>query len=152
MKNSIATSAICVLLVLPATAQKVNDVDAIKAVIERETQAYFGIDYKTWMESWVHSPSAFWSYADSTAIIDHEGWKAIEIGFTDYFVTSKPQNTMVERNWQEVKVYGNGAYARFKQYVITDGVRGPEQVEIRILEKDKTNNWKILLVGVLKKS
>lgn len=152
MKKSIVTIAICLLLVLAADAQKVNDIAAIKAVIERETRAYFGIDYKTWMESWVHSPSAFWSYADSSGITNHAGWKAIEIGFTDYFVTSKPTDTQIERTWEDVKVYGNGAYARFKQYVITNGVRGPEQVEIRILEKDKTNNWKILLVGVLKKS
>src|SRR5688572_22830683 len=116
MKKSIATTTICLLLVLAVWAQKVNDVDAIKAVIERETKAYFGIDYKTWMESWVHSPAAFWSYADSSGITNHEGWKAIEIGFTDYFVTSKPNNsTQIERAWQEVKVYGNGAYARFKQ-------------------------------------
>jgi hypothetical protein len=137
-----------------ANAQKVNDVEAIKALIERETKAYFNIDYKTWMESWVHSPSAVWSFADSTGITTYEGWKAIEIGFTDYFVTSKPDyRTQIERTWDEVKVYGNGAYARFKQYVVTDGKRGPEQLEIRILEKDQTKNeWKILLVGVLKKS
>jgi hypothetical protein len=135
-----------------ANAQKSNDVEAIKALIERETKAYFNIDYKTWTESWVHSPSALWSFADSTGITTYEGWKAIEIGFTDYFVTSKPDyRTNIERTWQEVKVYGNGAYARFKQYVVTNGVRGPEQLEIRILEKDQ-NQWKILLVGVLKKS
>ena len=153
MKKSIVTFALCLLLAVSVNAQKVNDVEAIKALIERETKAYFSIDYKTWMESWIHSPSALWSFADSTGITTHEGWKAIEISFTDYFVTSKPDyNTRIERNWQEVKVYGNGAYARFKQYVVTDGKRGPEQLEIRILEKDKDNKWKILLVGVLKKS
>jgi hypothetical protein len=153
MKKSIVIFALCLLLAVSVNAQKVNDVEAIKALIERETKAYFNIDYKTWMESWIHSPSALWSFADSTGITTHEGWKAIEIGFTDYFVTSKPDyNTHIERNWQEVKVYGNGAYARFKQYVVTDGKRGPEQLEIRILEKDKDNKWKILLVGVLKKS
>jgi hypothetical protein len=106
------------------------------------------------MESWVHSPSAVWSFADSAGITTFEGWKAIEIGFTDYFVTAKPDyRTQIQRSWDEVKVYGNGAYARFKQHVITDGIKGPEQLEIRILEKDQTKNeWKILLVGVLKKS
>jgi hypothetical protein len=166
MKKSIVFFSLCLLLAVtvsaqktsnaqrPANPQKVNDVEAIKALIERETKAYFNIDYKTWMESWIHSPSAVWSFADSAGITTFEGWKAIEIGFTDYFVTSKPDYRMtIERTWDEVKVYGNGAYARFKQYVITDGVRGPEQLEIRILEKDQPKNeWKILLVGVLKKS
>jgi hypothetical protein len=153
MKKVSLIFSLCLLTVLAAQAQKankVNDVDAIKTVIEQETKAFFGIDYKTWMESWVHTPSAYWSYADTSGINYYEGWNAIEVGFTDYFVTSKPANINIERTWQEVKVYGNGAYARFKQRLITDGVPGPEQVEIRVLEKDK-NAWKILLVGVLKK-
>jgi hypothetical protein len=130
--------------------EKSADVEAIKEVIARETKAYFGIDYKTWMECWIHSPSAYWSYADQEGINYFEGWKSIEVGFNDYFVTSKPANIQIDRTWQEVKVYGNGAYARFKQTLTTDGVAGPVQVEIRVLEKEK-NQWKILLVGVLKK-
>lgn len=166
MKKVAILVSICLLLVMAANAQKqdqkpakqkagkTNDVDAIKKLIEQETDAYFDIDYKTWMKSWMHTPQAYWSFADTSGITSFEGWKAIEIGFTDYFVTSKPNNTRVERQWQEVKVYGNGAYARFKQRVITNGVAGPEQVEIRVLEKDPAdkNNWKILLVGVLKKA
>lgn len=134
-----------------AKAGKPNDVEAIKKLIELETKAYFGVDYKTWMESWVHTPSAYWSYADTTGITSFEGWKAIEIGFTDYFVTSKATDIKVEREWGEIKVYGNGAYARFKQRVVTNGVPGPVQEEIRVLEKEK-DKWKILLVGVLKKA
>jgi hypothetical protein len=153
MKKTVVIFSLCLLFMPMARAQKVtkvNEVDAIKTVIEQETKAFFGVDYKTWMESWVHTPSAYWSYADTSGINYYEGWNAIEIGFTDYFVTTKPSDIRIERTWQEVKVYGNGAYARFKQRLVTDGVPGPEQVEIRVLEKDK-NNWKILLVGVLKK-
>lgn len=155
MKKSAVLFSMCFFLMISASAQKVSkvsDVDAIKSVIEQETKAFFGIDYKTWMESWVHTPAAYWSYADTTGVNYFEGWKAIEVGFTDYFVTSKPSDIRIERTWQEIKVYGDGAYARFKQRLITDGVPGPEQVEIRVLEKDKAkNSWKILLVGVLKK-
>lgn len=160
MKKTAVIFGLC-LLVLQANAQtqgqktakavKSNDVELIKKVIEAETNAYFSTDYKTWMESWIHTPSAYWSFADSSGITSYEGWKAIEIGFTDYFVTSKAVNTDVERMWQEIKVYGNGAYARFKQRVITNGIPGPEQIEIRVLEKEK-GVWKILLVGVLKKA
>lgn len=131
-----------------AHTQKKSETDLIKEAIVRETDAFFQIDYKTWMDSWVHAPHAYWSLVDASGTSYYEGWEAIEIGFTDYFVTSKPSNTQVERTWQEVRVYGNGAYARFRQRVITDGVKGNEQVEIRILEKQK-NVWKIVLVGVL---
>lgn len=169
MRNTPVIFIICLMLAFQATAQtksqktgkestpkesktgKPNDVESIKKLIELESKAYFGVDYKTWMESWIHTPSAYWSYADTSGITSFEGWRAIEIGFTDYFVTSKPTNIKVDREWGEIKVYGNGAYARFKQRVISNGVPGPVQEEIRVLEKDK-DKWKILLVGVLKKA
>ena len=149
MKKSIVSFAYCLLLAFPLTAQKTNDVDAIKAVIEKETNAFFSVDYETWMNSWVHAPHAYWSFVDTTGIVQYEGWKAIEIGFTDYFITSKPSEFKVDRVWQEIRVYGTGAFARFRQVVTSNGVRGGEQTEIRILEKDKTG-WKIVLVGVLR--
>lgn len=142
------------LLFISVVAQKkVSDEDAIKAVIERETDAYFSIDYKNWIDSWSHVPYAYWSYADTAGINYFEGWKAIEIGFTDYFVTSRAIDIEVDRTWEDLRIYKDGAYARFKQTVITDGVEGPEQTEIRVLERDKQdgNKWKIILVGVLKK-
>ena len=153
MKKSIALSAFCLLLTISLLAQKKvagNDVDAVKAAIEKETKAFFAIDFETWINSWAHTPYAYWSYVDSAGVSQYEGWKAIEIGFTDYFLTSKPTNVQIERTWQEVRIYGTGAFARFKQVNITDGVRGLVQTEIRILEKDKTG-WKIVLVGVLKR-
>lgn len=134
-------------------AQKISDEDAIKAVIERETNAYFKIDYNNWMDSWSHVPYAYWSFADETGINYFEGWKAIETGFADYFVTTKPLAIEVERIWEDLRIYKDGAYARFKQTVITNGVRGPQQTEIRVLEKDrKEKEWKIILVGVLKQA
>jgi hypothetical protein len=152
MKKYQISMAAVLLLSIPSTAQKLTDEDAIKAVIERETRAYFNIDYENWLDSWSHVPYAYWSYADTAGISDYEGWKAIEIGFTDYFVTTKPLFIEVDRTWEDLRVYKDGAYARFKQAVITNGIRGPEQTEIRVLEKDpKDKSWKIVLVGVLKK-
>ena len=153
MKKFVIIMAAGLLLSIPVMAQKkISDEEAIKAVVERETKAYFNIDYKTWMESWSHVPYAYWSYADTVGINYFEGWKAIEIGFTDYFVTSKPSEIEIDRTWEDLRIYKDGAYARYKQRVVTNGVRGPEQTEIRILERDKKDNkWKIVLVGVLKK-
>lgn len=140
-----------VLFLIPSlVAQKTTDEDAIKAVIERETKAWFGVDYQNWMDSWSHVPYAYWSYADTAGINSYVGWNAIEIGFTDYFITTKPGDIEIDRTWEHLRIYKDGAYARFKQAVIANGVRGPEQTEIRVLEKDKDKQWKIVLVGVLK--
>jgi hypothetical protein len=153
MKRILISMAAVLFVSLSLLAQKkITDEEAIKAVIERETQAYFGVDYENWMDSWSHVPYAYWSYADANGINYYEGWKAIEVGFSDYFVTSKPTTTEVERTWEDLRIYKDGAYARFKQTVITNGVRGPLQTEIRVLERDnKDKQWKIVLVGVLKK-
>jgi len=105
-------------------------------------------DYKGWMDCWVHAPYAYWSFADTTGVNTYEGWKAIEIGFTDYFVTSKPSTAKVDRRWHEIRVYGNGAYARFVQISTNEG-QTVEEDELRILEK-QSNQWKIVLVGVMK--
>ena len=153
MKKLIISMAAGLLLSIPVQAQKkITDEEAIKAIIERETRAYFSVDYKNWMESWSHAPYAYWSYADTAGINYFEGWKAIEIGFTDYFVTSRPSDIEIDRTWEDLRIYKDGAYARFKQTLVTEGVRGPEQTEIRVLELDKKDNkWKIILVAVLKK-
>jgi hypothetical protein len=151
MKKIAIAMAAGILLSIAGMAQKISDEAAIKAVIERESKAWFGVDYKNWIQSWAHVPYAYWSYADTAGINQFKGWKAIEIGFTDHFVTTKPSNIQIDRTWEDVRIYKDGAYARFKQSLITNGVRGPEQTEIRVLEKDKKDNaWKIVLVGVLK--
>jgi hypothetical protein len=150
MKKFLFSMAAVLLLSISLTAQKTTDEEAIKALIERETTAYFSVDYETWLDSWSHVPYAYWSYADTAGINYYAGWNAIEIGFTDYFITTKPGNIQIDRTWEDLRIYKDGAYARFRQTVITNGVRGPEQTEIRVLEKDKSRQWKIILVAVLK--
>jgi ketosteroid isomerase-like protein len=142
----------CILLSLTFTvnAQKKNsDVEAIKALIQRETKAFFEIDYDTWAKSWVHSPYAFWSFADTTDVNSFSGWDQIERGFAEYFRTSKPSTAKIDREWLglDVQVYGNGAYVRFNQHVKDDTSR-PAQAEVRVLEKVK-GEWKIVCVSVI---
>jgi hypothetical protein len=129
-----------------AIAQK-NDILAIKQVIENETKAFFEIDYKTWADSWSHAPHAFWSFADTTDVNSFSGWEAINKGFADYFKRAKPSKAKIDRTWLDVKVYGNGAYARFTQHVQDDSRRNP-QAEVRVLEKSK-GQWKIVCVSVI---
>jgi hypothetical protein len=131
---------------LPALSQK-NDVDAIKALIERETKAFFEIDYKTWADSWAQTPYAFWSFADTTDVNSFSGWENINKGFSEYFRTSRPSNAKIERKWLDIKIYGNGAYARFTQHVKDYSAR-PAQAEVRVLEKIK-GQWKIVCVTVI---
>ncbi len=138
--------ALLLLVSITGSAQK-KDIEAIKAVIEQETKAFFQIDKTTWSDSWVHEPYSFWSFADTTDVNSFSGWASIEKGFADYFRTAKPSNATIDRTWHDIKVFGNGAYARFTQKV-NDNSHRPLQEEIRVLEKVK-GAWKIVCVSVI---
>ncbi|HEX5169441.1 MAG TPA: hypothetical protein VFW11_09720 [Cyclobacteriaceae bacterium] len=144
-----------VLLILSAItiyAQKgdamAKDIRSIKALIEKETKAFFEIDRETWSDCWAHVPYAFWSFADTTDVNSFSGWEAINMGFADYFTSSKPSTAEIEREWLDVKVFGNGAYARFNQKVNDQDISRDKQAEVRVLEK-VDGKWKIILVGVI---
>jgi len=126
-----------------------QEIELVKAAIDKETKAFFGIDYKTWAESWVHAPYSYWSFADTTDVNFFEGWEAIDKGFADYFRTAKPSTAKMERNWKEVRIYGNAAYAVFTQKV-KDNLGRDEQAEVRVLEK-QNGQWKVIHVGVIAK-
>lgn len=133
----------------PAAPAPQNEIESVKAAIDRESKAFFEIDYKTWTECWVHAPYAYWSFADTTDVNFFEGWESIDKGFAEYFRTSKPSSAKMERNWLEVRVHGNAAYARFTQK-INDELERDEQAEVRVLERHN-GEWKIVHVGVIAK-
>lgn len=139
----------CLLFFLATSVlgQKKNDTDAIKNLIERETKAFFEIDYKTWADSWAHTPYSFWSFADTTDVNSFSGWENIDKGFAEYFRTARPSKAEIERNWLDIKIFGNGAYARFTQHVKDITARNP-QAEVRVLEKIN-GQWKIVCVTVI---
>ena len=149
MKTIAKIFNVCFVVCLAGTvcAQKNNDVEAIKSLIEKETTAFFEIDYETWASSWAHTPYAFWSFADTTDVNSFSGWENINAGFREYFQTAKPSKAKIQRSWHDIKVFGNGAYARFTQQVSDNTVRQP-QAEIRVLEKIN-GAWKIVCVNVI---
>ena len=147
ISGKIITILLLACCALTAGAQKMSDADAIKAVLEKETKAFNEIDYKTWSDTWAHTPYAFWSFADTTDVNSFSGWDTIDGGFSDYFKTSKASTAKIDRVWHEIKVFGNGAYVRFTQKVYDDTER-PAQAQVRVLEKIK-GQWKIVCVTVI---
>lgn len=131
----------------PHDGAKGNDEAAIKAIIEKETKAFFEIDQKTWASLWVHEPYAFWSFADTTDVNSFSGWNDINKGFSNYFKTSKPSSANIKRDWHHIKIHGNMAYIRFTQQV-SDDTNRPPQAEVRVMEK-VNGEWKIVCVSVI---
>lgn len=136
-----------------------DDKAAIKAIIEKETQAFFNADRKLWEDTWVHSPYTYWSYSDSTGTSFIEGWDALTKNFDEYFrtqvsnrsidVAHQSSKLQIDRVWKELRVYGSGAFVHYIQRVKDNGVDRDETSQIRILEKGKDGKWKIVCVGAI---
>ena len=132
---------------LSSTFAQTKEVDAIKAVISKETSSYFNVDYKGWADTWLKVPYAYWSYSDSTNTSFVEGWDALNKSKTSYFKNSKPSRAIITNEWQEVRIYGNGAYVRFIQRV-KDDIDRDETSQMRVLEKTK-EGWKVICVAAI---
>ena len=150
MKKSMNILLIITLSLTVITANAQDEIASIKAVIEKETTAFFGVDNAAWKTYWLNVPYAYWAYSDSTGGNFVEGTENIQKNFNEYFRTAKPTKSKIERSWTEIRVYGKGAYARFTQK-ITDDIDHDETSEVRVLEKDKNGKWKIVLMNAMAK-
>lgn len=131
----------------PATAQADKEKEAIKAIITKETSSFMSVDWKNWSESWVPASYAYWSYADSTGSSYLAGWETINRTYETYFKNQKPSTARITNEWLEIRVYGNGAYARFIQRSV-DEMDTEETSQVRVLEK-KDGKWKVVCVSVV---
>ena len=143
--------AVCLLTIhfSASFAQEDKEKAAIRAVVERETESYFGVDKKTWKDMWMPVSYAYWSYSDSTRTNVVDGWENIEKTFDEYFRTQKPSRSKIIYVWQEIRIYGNGAYVRFQQRV-EDGKDVEETTQMRVLEK-KNGKWKLICMNAVVK-
>ncbi len=151
MKSLLKITAACLILIgqmTIATAQT-KEIAAIKAVIAKETSSYFNVDYKSWADTWLKVPYAYWSYSDSTSTSFVESWDALNKNKASYFLNSKPSRAVITNEWQEIRIYGNGAYARFTQRV-KDDIDRDETSQMRVLEKTK-DGWKVICVAAIAK-
>ncbi len=151
MKSHPIISSLGLLLILSATAvAQQTDKDLIKAVIEKEGRAYFGVDRQAWESTWLDASYTLLAYYDSTGGSFVEGTPNIKQNFEEYFRTAKPSVSKIDRVWQEFRIYGKGAYVRFVQK-ITDEIDHDETTEVRMLEKDKDGKWKIVCMSAMAK-
>ncbi len=144
-------------MISSVVAQDAKEIAAIKAVIEKETSSFFNLNQKDWEASWLPAAYSYWSYSDSTGTSFIEGWDAIKKNFDEYFRTHVPNRQIdvahqdeavkIDRTWESIRIYGNGAYARYKQQV-KDNINYDETSHVRVLEK-KDGKWRIVCVGAI---
>ena len=115
--------------------------NAIRQVIEGETDAWLERNYDKWAEHWAHTPYAYFSVTMNEYIEFADGWDEI----SSHMKQSMEQNPPVEgemnvdRSDWHYKVTDNLAWTRFNQST-NNGVTLKEQ---RVLEK-MDGQWKII--------
>jgi hypothetical protein len=119
-----------------------SETEAIKRVVEKESAAYFNVDYKSWAETWLQASHAYWAYTDVSGTRFLEGWEAIKNSMAGYFNSAHPSSGEITNQWLEVRIYDGGAYVRFTQ-LVTDGTDRTETAQIRMLEK-QNGKWRIV--------
>ncbi len=137
-----------------------NEIDAIKKAIELETSSFYKLEEQNWEGSWAQTPYAYWSYSDSTGTSFLEGWDNINKNFDAYFKTSVSNRNIdvahpeaqliIERDWKEFRVYGDGAFVQYTQRVKDAQIERDETSQIRIMEK-KDGKWLVAYVGIIAK-
>ena len=55
---------------------------------------------------------------------------------------------MIERDWQEIRLYGDAAFVRFVQRIYDENIDRDETEQIRVLEKHE-GKWLIAYAGAL---
>ena len=159
MKTTLAILVILLLLSCSAPNPQI-EIEAIKQVIEMETASFYKLDRPGWESSWAQTPYAYWSYSDSTGTSFIEGWENINKNFDNYFKTQIPNRNIdvahpqdeltIERNWKEIRIYGDGAYAQYTQRVKDKQIERDETSQIRVMEK-RDGKWMVTYVGIIAK-
>lgn len=143
---------ILVLLTSSNTMVKAQEAEkeAIKRVVMQETESYLNVDREGWASTWWPVPYAYWLFSDKAGIQCIEGWDEIQETFDSYFKTQKPSRSRVSYTWQEIRVYGTGAYVRFHERS-DDNIRIEDTSQMRVLEK-REGKWKIVCMSAAVKA
>jgi len=142
---TVLISSLSWIPVLTLSAQ--DEKEAIKKVIATETSSFMNCDYAVWADTWAKVPYAYWCYTDATTSSFVEGWDALDKTYARYFKEAIPSHAKITNEWIEIRVYGNGAYARFIQ-TAKDDVDTEETSQVRVLEKID-GKWKVVCVWAI---
>ena len=132
---------------MPAHSQKLNkEENAIKAVIELESEYFWGRNYEKWKSLYVHEPYVTWTASSNQGVRRFEGWDAWDEEVKTLFKEDpKPQeyHGVVYKYNFHIRIYGNGAWVSFEQMN-----NGTKTWETRVMEKQK-GVWKIAMVQLV---
>lgn len=147
MKKSTSVIIAFVLLVSYSCRGKIDYVkegDAIKAVLEEETAAYYASDFQRWSAVHVQDSTDTRISSSKSGIRLFTGWETIAATQKAGIETKRDPVKEVKKI-HRMKIYGESAWVVYDNiYLDSDGNPYFKQVVTNILEKQK-GSWKIVL-------
>ncbi|WP_461053202.1 hypothetical protein [Spirosoma arcticum] len=134
------------LVVSPAFAQT-NEEEAVKRVLQHETDSYHAGNYNQWATDWAHEPYVLW------IINQPDGGYRKMVGWDDLSKQMKDMiaenggnagsRPTVQRENYVIRQNGSMAFVTFDQFEVRANGRSPRFRESRVLEK-KGQDWKLI--------
>ncbi|HEX2532429.1 MAG TPA: hypothetical protein VHK69_01765 [Chitinophagaceae bacterium] len=130
-----------------------NEIEAIRSVIARETEAYYRQDFDAWRATYVDSPYfrsyGYWEgYPEKVRV--YNGFDSLKRFKQEQFRQNKTYwvGSTEERSNENFRIYPNVAWYTFEQVSYEKDTRRVlgRSVETRILEKHR-GQWKIAYLG-----
>ncbi len=149
MKKTIYFFTLCMGCSLMLSAQEgklTKDEAAIKAVIESESEYFWGRDFDKWAALYVHAPYVVWTASSKNGVRTYQGWESWKKEVKSLFESDpdpKPYEGVVTKYNYRFRIYKDGAWVSFDQMD-----NGTKTLETRIMEKEN-GKWKIAMVQVI---
>lgn len=125
------------------------DQKAVEAVIAREIDAFFGCDFETWSECYLHSDRLRSTMMSHELGLDvREGWEAHREGTRLHFEAGPVTGAQWKKVTEQVVVSGDTAWLTCRAYTDTTLCMMGESYETWILERHD-GAWKVVCVNVM---
>ncbi len=128
--------------------------EAIKAVVEKETNAFWARDLDQQLECFIQDETTTWVNAGRDGLGDGDGWENIRnsyirefLGKDDFYENYPESNRKVKNKYYKIKVYKDCAWVVYDEYYVFENdsiIDGPKA--IRFLEK-VDDEWKLVLLS-----
>jgi hypothetical protein len=143
---NIITCAAVFLVTNPFVIAQSADATAIKAVIRRETQAYFTADANAWRNCWANVSEAH--TLNYSAMSGRVSQGVMPGDIPKAMTDRKPVGMKIETTKEQMRINGTAAFVQYNQHLTRDDGAEDFSYQARYLEK-MNGVWKIIHVSSL---
>jgi len=153
MKKNVISLFVLALIVCTSCQETIDfekEKEAIKAVIENESNSYLAKNFDQQMKSFLQDESFVGITAGKNGYHYIQGWDEIMSGYKDSYESSPdPSTDKLEFKNYKIKVYTESAWAIYDQIKYdNEGEFINKNLQVRFLEK-KDGEWKIVYLSVV---